>query len=131
MGDRRMVEIKTTNGSLYVYTHSEGYRLHKIVYAAVLRARTRLGDETYWTRIIVDQVTRSGRDSETGFGLSLKPDMEDSYCERPSPTVDVPSITVSALDGSIEVYDKYKKRGYRVEKDCPLPDDDDDADEEG
>lgn len=99
MGDRRMAEIKTSDGSLYVYAHSEGYELPDLAREAVRRAQPRLGDEPYWTRIVVDQLTKTGRDRETGWGLMLKPTAEDEYND------DKPSVIIDASDGSVQVVD--------------------------
>lgn len=97
MGDRRMAEIKTSDGSLYVYTHWHGYDFPKMARAAVKVAAPRLGDETYWVRIVVDQLTKAGRDQETGFGLMLKPNCEDSYNN------DSPSVIIDAVTGEVTV----------------------------
>lgn len=97
MGDRRMAQIVTSEGSLYVYTHWEGSTFPAQARAAVRKAATRLGDEPYWVRIVVDQLTKSGRDAETGFGLLLKPTAEDSYNN------DSPSIIINAITGKVSV----------------------------
>ncbi len=93
MGDRRMAEIKTSEGSLYVYTHWQGSQLPEMAREAVKAAENRLGDEPYWVRIVVDQLTKDGRDQETGFGLLLKPLCEDEYNN------DKPSVIIDASDG--------------------------------
>lgn len=98
MGDRAMAEIKTSEGSLYVYTHWHGSMLPQMMRDAVKAAAPRLGDESYWVRIVVDQLTKSGRDQETGFGLMLKPDHEDEY------NGDKPSVIVEASTGAITVH---------------------------
>lgn len=97
MGDRRMAEIKTENGSLYVYVHSHGFELPDMARDAVSSAAPRLGDEPYWTRIVVDQLTKDGRDRQTGFGLMLKPNAEDEYNN------DKPSVIIDSADGSVTV----------------------------
>jgi hypothetical protein len=97
MGDRRMAEIKTSEGSLYVYTHWHGSVLPKLAREAAAAAKPRLGDEPYWVRIVVDQLTKDGRDQETGFGLMLKPSCEDSYNR------DKPSVILNATTGEVEV----------------------------
>lgn len=97
MGDRRMAEIKTSDGSLFLYTHWEGSELPELARAAVESAKPRLGDEPYWTRIIVDQIMKSGRDEETGFGLMLKPRAEDEYNR------DEPSVILDARDGTVQI----------------------------
>lgn len=97
MGDRRMAEIKTSEGSLYFYTHWQGSKLPAMALAAVERAKPRLGDEPYWVRIVVDQLTKDGRDQETGFGLMLKPSCEDEYNR------DRPSVIIDARNGSVKL----------------------------
>jgi hypothetical protein len=97
MGDRRMAEIVTSDGSLYVYTHWHGHDFPTMAKKAVETAKPRLGDEPYWVRIVVDQLTKPGRDKETGFGLMLRPYAEDEYNR------DKPSITIFAKTGGIAV----------------------------
>jgi hypothetical protein len=97
MGDRRMAEIKTSEGSLFVYTHWHGSQLPSMAKAAVAAAKGRLGDEGYWTRIVVDQLTKDGRDQETGFGIMLAPNHEDEYNN------DKPSVIIYAKTGKVKV----------------------------
>jgi hypothetical protein len=92
-----MAEIRTRDGSLYVYTHWYGYALPQLAQQAVAKAAPRLGDEPYWTRIVVDQLTKSARDQETGFGLMLRPSAEDEYNH------DQPSVIIDSRDGSVKV----------------------------
>ncbi len=102
MGDRRMAEIKTEDGSLYLYTHWHGSELPAMALAAVERAKPRLGDEGYWVRIVVDQLTKAGRDQETGFGLMLKPQFEDEYNR------DKPSVIINARTGRVTLRGRRK-----------------------
>ena len=81
MGDRRMAEIVTEGGSLYVYSHSGGYMMAAKAEDAIKAAQPRWGDPSYATRIVVDQLIKDGRDSELGYGLMLKPNAEDEYNE--------------------------------------------------
>ena len=103
MGDRAMAEIKTSDGSLYVYTHWEGNALPVMAKEAIKAARSRLADEPYCTRIIVDQLTKSGRDEETGFGLMLKPNAEDGYNN------DKPSVIIDIVNQILEIHRHGKK----------------------
>lgn len=90
MGDRAMAEIRTEGGSLYVYTHWGGHSLPDSARSAVRAAKSRWSDFPYATRIIVDQLTKEGRDNETGFGLMLQPIAEDEYnSDRPSVIIDL------------------------------------------
>jgi hypothetical protein len=79
MGDRRMLEIRTSEGSLYVYTHWCGAVFEEMANDACDNARDRWNDEPYALRILVDQLTKPGRDKDTGFGLMLTPSAEDEY----------------------------------------------------
>ena len=97
MGDRRMAEIKTTDGSIYVYTHWRGSELPADARRAVERAKPRLGDEPYWTRIVIDELIKPGRDGELGFGIMLKPTCEDGYNH------DEPSVVIDAKTGGVTV----------------------------
>jgi hypothetical protein len=91
MGDRAMCEIKTSDGSLYVYVHWHGNVLPGLAKQAIIFAKPRWTAESYCTRIIVDQITNDGRDSTTGFGLMLKPNAEDEYNhDNPSVVIDIP-----------------------------------------
>jgi len=101
MGDRAMAEIKTEDGSLYVYTHWGGYDLPTMAKEAVRVAKPRWDDEYYATRIIVDQLTKEGRDQETGYGLMLQPNAEDGYNhDKPSVVIDLTSqVLTVARDG--------------------------------
>lgn len=97
MGDRRMAEIKLHNGSIFVYTHWCGSEFPEMARAAVKAAEPRLGDEPYWTRIVIDQLTKTGRDAETGFGIMLAPDAEDEYNH------DKPSVIIEAATGKVTI----------------------------
>ncbi len=98
MGDRAIAEIKTEDGSLYVYTHWSGESLPADAIKAVKKAQPRWDDEPYATRIIVDQLTKEGRDQETGFGLMLKPNAEDEYNnDKPSVVIDIPSRKLTTI----------------------------------
>ena len=98
MGDRRMAEVKVTDGSLYVYTHNHGDIFPQMAEAALERARPQLGDDSYALRIVVDQLTKPGRDQELGFGLMMSPDAEDEYNrDKPSIIIDLTRGTCLTL----------------------------------
>lgn len=108
MGDRAMAEIITEGGSLYIYTHWGGHNLPQRAKEAVLFAKPRWDDPPYATRIIVDQLTRKGRDETTGYGLLLAPDAEDEYNEgNPSVIIDLikQELTIKEItnEGSPEI----------------------------
>ena len=97
MGDRRMAEIKTSEGSLYIYVHHHGYKLPEMARNAVEHAKVRLGDEPYFVRIVVDQLIKDGRDQELSFGIMLTPRCEDEYNN------DKPSVIIDAKTGKVKV----------------------------
>ncbi len=102
MGDRRMAEIRTANGSLYVYTHSAGYDLPTRAIEAIQWAKPRWNDHSYATRMIVDQITKPGRDDQYGYGLMLAPNHEDEY------NSDQPSVIIDLTCKQLTVIDKHK-----------------------
>lgn len=76
MGDRANIKIKSEIGkpALYIYSHWSGSELAGLLQNALKKAMPRKGDWNYFTRILVDQVMKSGRDQETGWGLGFSPD---------------------------------------------------------
>ena len=103
MGDRAMAEIKTTDGSLFFYTHWTGHNLVQQCKEALAKAQPRIGDDPYATKIAIDSLieTSGARDSETGAGIMLQPNAEDEY------NGDEPSVVLDLVDGVVE------RRGMR------------------
>ena len=99
MGDRRIAEIRMAKGSLCLYTHWGGHELPEMAAAAIEKARPRWDDEPYAARILVDQLTKSARDQETGFGLLLEPDAEDEY------NADQPSVIIDLVKQELTIWD--------------------------
>ena len=92
MGDRAMAEIKVKDGSLYFYTHWNGSNLPRFAEIVLNSAAPRIGDDAYALRIVVAGLIKltGTRDSETGAGLMLHPDVEDSYNDdKPSVVIDL------------------------------------------
>ncbi len=112
MGDRRLAEIKTEEGSLYFYTHSMGSRLPDDARRALEFASARRGDTPYALRIIVDQLISSSgsRDSHLGSGLMLGPDGEDEYGGDPC------SVVIDLMRWTVTTYSarRGRKFEYRV-----------------
>lgn len=106
MGDRAMAEIKTNEGSFFVYTHQKGSCLPGMAREAIRKAKPRWLDMAYATRIIVDQLTKSGRDLEGGFGLMLKPNHLDDYNnDKPSVIIDLVERVLTVIrHGKIETF---------------------------
>jgi hypothetical protein len=57
---------------LYIYSHWDGHELPAMVQLALEFGRERWSDDSYLMRILVDQITQSGRDQTTGYGLSFE-----------------------------------------------------------
>ena len=102
MGDRRMAEIRTADGSLYIYTHSAGYYLPARAKEAIQWAKPRWNDHSYATRMIVDQLTKPGRDEQYGYGLMLAPNAEDEYNH------DQPSVVIDLVAKELTISNGYK-----------------------
>ena len=83
MGDRRIAEIKTSEGSLFFYTHYKGHKLPDIAREALELAepRHKIGDDSYALRRIVDHLiyASGSRDNELNSGLMFSPKAEDEY----------------------------------------------------
>ena len=86
MGARTNYTIITTNNpeqNINVYSHWDGDESVDILQYAIQKALPRLnmGDWSYATRIIIDQLTVGGRDSETGYGIYIGSEIqaEESY----------------------------------------------------
>ena len=70
MGDRGIVKLVFENSSqICIYSHWEGSNLVSLVREAIAK-KWRWDDPTYLARIIVDYVTKSGRDKEDSWGLA-------------------------------------------------------------
>ena len=90
MGDRRTAKIQMSNGSLYIYSHGGGKSMVQDAEQAIIAAKSRWHDESYATRIIVDQMTKYVRDRTEGYGLMLCPaEGGDEYGANPSIIIDL------------------------------------------
>ena len=71
MGDRANIKINTRPDgvSIWLYTHWNGHELPALLKMALIKAKNRWNDPSYGARILVDQITKEGRDEETGWGL--------------------------------------------------------------
>jgi hypothetical protein len=59
---------------LYSHWGEETWREDLAMALQKAQRRLDMGDHSYSLRIILDQLTKEGRDSETGFGIYLAPD---------------------------------------------------------
>jgi len=86
MGARTNYTIITTDNpaqNINVYAHWDGDDSVAIMQNAIKAAmpRIQMNDLSYATRILIDQLTKHGRDSETGYGLYISEDIltEEQY----------------------------------------------------
>ena len=110
MGDRTNYTIVTSSNPLQninVYTHWDGSNSVSIMQAALTHAmpRIKMGDHAYAARILVDQLTKQGRDSETGYGIYIS---DEVYYEEEHEYKEINlinnSVTVGQMTFSIEEF---------------------------
>jgi len=78
-------ELDKPNIVLYSHWGETSWREDLAIAIDKAKSRIKLGDIPYATRIIIDQLTKDGRDSETGYGISLATDEEiqDGFFDFP------------------------------------------------
>ena len=107
MGARTNYTIITTDNPLQninVYAHWDGEESVAIMQKAIRTAMPRINDVSYCTRILVDQLTKHGRDSETGYGLYIgEVDHEEEYDYKEINLVNK-TITVGQMQFSIDQF---------------------------
>ena len=82
MGARTNYTIITTDNpaqNINVYAHWDGEHSVASMQEAIKAAMPRINDHSYAVRIIIDQLTKHGRDSETGYGIYI---CEEVYMEE-------------------------------------------------
>lgn len=79
--------------NINIYSHWGGDGL-ETMRAAVAAAKPRWTDTSYAVRILVDQLTREGRDQETGFGIYVGEEIthEEEYSYK---EIDLVSQTIT------------------------------------
>jgi len=108
MGARVNFVFKTAEDmpNIVLYSHWGEDSWHEDLSHALLFASKRLnmGDTSYALRNIIDQLTKSGRDEETGFGIYLAKDDQDYW----DTTVEVNLITQEINDsGNWHSFDSF------------------------
>lgn len=85
MGARVNFVFKTNKSEPYLvlYSHWGEMSWREDLAKAIEKARPRWTDDSYALRIIIDQLTISGRDEETGFGLFLATSEELPFLDYP------------------------------------------------
>jgi hypothetical protein len=110
MGARTNYTIVTTNfdsQNINVYAHWDGDEAVAIMQSAVAAAlpRIKMGDTAYAVRIIIDQLTKHGRDSETGYGIYIGSEItaEEQYEYKEINLVNQ-TITVGSMKFGLEQF---------------------------
>ena len=107
MGARTNYTIITTDNpaqNINVYAHWDGEESVANMQQAIRTAMPRINDVSYCTRILVDQLTKHGRDSETGYGLYVgEVDHEEEYDYKEINLVNK-TITVGQMQFSIDQF---------------------------
>ena len=107
MGARTNYTIITTDNpaqNINVYAHWDGEESVANMQQAIRTAMPRINDISYCTRILVDQLTKHGRDSETGYGLYIgEVDHEEEYDYKEINLVNK-TITVGQMQFSISQF---------------------------
>jgi hypothetical protein len=85
MGARVNFVFKTNKEQPYLvlYSHWGETSWRQDLALAIQKAKPRWTDDSYALRIIIDQLTKEGRDSETGFGLFLANSDELAFLDFP------------------------------------------------
>lgn len=83
--------------NLVLYSHWGETTWREDLAAALVAAKPRINmpDIAYATRIIIDQLTKDGRDSETGYGIYLANDNQDYW----DTSVEIDMINQKVNDG--------------------------------
>jgi hypothetical protein len=116
MGARINFCFKTDESDMYIYLYSHwGETTWRQDLAHALdRAKPRWSDDNYCLRIIVDQLSKSGRDEETGYGLGLVQESDILLMDYPV-IVDVLSQTINN-EGTLHSWEDFiqYQRGYKA-----------------
>lgn len=110
MGDRANVQfIEASGGTIYFYTHWDGYKLPETLANALDRSEDRWNDDPYLARIIFSEMIKDYVLDTTGYGISTYR-TDENY---PDLIVDSGAATVTDRDGMVysfqEYIEKYKE----------------------
>jgi hypothetical protein len=119
MGARTNYTIVTTKNpeqNINIYSHWDGEESVSILQNAVRQSFPRKGDPSYQARIIIDQLTKFGRDSETGYGIYIGSEIqaEEEYHYK---EVNLLTNTVTIGEMTFDINDFLKAKSlYLTEK---------------
>jgi hypothetical protein len=107
MGARTNYTIITTDNpdqNINVYAHWDGYESVAIMQNAIRAAMPRINDVSYAVRIIIDQLTKHGRDSETGYGIYVGEVTHEEEYEYKEINLVNKTVTVGSMSFSISSF---------------------------
>ena len=96
------------NQNIIIYSHWGGDSGVETMRNALAAAKPRWNDTSYAVRILIDQITKEGRDEETGFGIYVGDEIthEEQY---PYKEIDLVNQTVTY--GEMEMtFDEFLSR---------------------
>ena len=99
----KIATIQARDDGGFVYAHWDGEESVGIMQRAIASAMPRINDTSYCTRIIIDQLTKHGRDSETGYGIYIGSEIthEEEYEYKEINLVNL-TVTVGQMKLSFE-----------------------------
>ena len=109
MGARTNYTIITSDNpdqNINVYAHWDGNESVAIMQDAIRASMPRINDVSYCTRILIDQLTKHGRDSETGYGISIGENHNEEEYEYKEINLVNKTVTVGQMHFPIDEFVK-------------------------
>lgn len=109
MGARTNYTIVTTSNpeqNINVYAHWDGEESVGIMQRALISAMPRINDDSYCVRILIDQLTKHGRDSETGYGIYVGEVNHEEEYEYKEINLVNKTVTVGQMTFSVDDFVK-------------------------
>jgi len=106
-------ELDKPNIVLYSHWGETSWREDLALALTAAKKRIDMGDVAYATRIIIDQLTKDGRDEETGFGIYLA-DENQTYWDT---TVEIDMTTQMVNDeGNWHSFESFVNYQWEVQE---------------
>ena len=109
MGARTNYKIITTDNpdqNIGIYAHWDGsdgvFSLQHALGKAM--PRIQMGDTAYATRIIIDQITKEGRDSETGYGIYIGDESYEEEYEYKEVNLVNNTVTIGSISFTLDEF---------------------------
>lgn len=106
MGDRAQIHLVDTD--VWLYAHSDGYRIEEVVAEALDRGRSRWDDPPYLARILFSELIAGDIEGTTGYGIDTQRygDVHTVvHVSLEDETVAVESLNNRRVDHAIDVSD--------------------------